>query len=124
MNPLVFVMLSCMVQDPVPALWERDRFPSREMCREAMAFNRAFVHHLEGKMLIEEWRWEYYREAIQETNKFFHCYDWLHAAQGGEGRDEQYWRHSLWVLREHIDWEAFYAGTMPPTVPFRYFSFD
>lgn len=110
--------------DATPPLSDRDRFPPREVVRQAMQFNQAFAAHCLLQMQFyqsDKDRWGYWAQAYSETRYLFHCYDWLHAAQGGEGRDETYWRTSLCHLREMIGRDMYSAGTMPPCVPFRYF---
>jgi hypothetical protein len=100
-----------------PPLAERDRFPPRHEAADALRLNRTY------RQQVECWRWtyshqrDYWEAVLHETDYLYHCWDWLHAAQGGEGRDEPYWRHSLTELRALLGESAFQAGSMPPPVP-------
>lgn len=104
-------------------LLDRERFPPRELAHAGMMFNRAFRNHLRDRAAFEPHKAEWYMDAMIETDRLFHCWDWLHAAQGGEGRDEVYWRQSMRELRNWIGDEAYYAGSMPPSVPMWAFSY-
>ena len=120
MNLFAELALLASLITPLPRdpLLDRERFPSRELALSAMTFNREYQRHLQTRMRIEsEYKWEWYREAIEENNSLFHIWDWLHAAQGGEGREETYWRHSMGQLRELIGDKAYNAGMMPPPAP-------
>lgn len=112
-----FLLISYLSLTPAPCLSDRDRFPPREIAKQAMEFNRAYRLHIQSRQVLELHNWWYWQEALTENDYLFHCWDWLHAAQGGEGRDEGYWRLSLQHLREMIGDEAYCAGTMPPNVP-------
>lgn len=111
------ILASYLLVCPEPPLTDRDRFPPREIARSALQFNRAYRLHVQGRQMFEQHNWWYWQEVITETDYLFHCWDWLHAAQGGEGRDENYWRASLRRLRELIGDENYSAGVMPPNVP-------
>ncbi len=106
-----------------PDLNDRDRFPPREISRQAMQFNRAYRLHAQSRQMMELHNWQYWQEVITETDYLYHCWDWLHAAQGGEGRDETYWTASLKRLKELIGEDAYNAGTMPPNVPVNRFTY-
>ena len=107
-----------------PPLSDRERFPPKEAAKQAMEFNRAYRLHLQSRQCLELHRWWDYQEAITETDYLFHAWDWLNAAQGGEGRGEDYWRLSLSRLKELIGDEAYHAGIMPPNVPMWRFQYD
>ena len=117
----MFATVALLVLTTPPALADRDRFPPREVARQAMQFNRAYRSHLLHQQAMQLHRWEEWQEAITETDYLFHCWDWLHAVQGGEGRDEAYWLRSLERLKELIGEEAYAAGQMPPNVPLHRF---
>jgi hypothetical protein len=113
---LLFVgLIGLQVTDP--PLSDCERFPPRQVAAEALRVNRAYRRH------VEVWRWtylhqrDYWETVLHETDSLFQCWDWLHAAQGGEGRDETYWRHSLRRLRDLLGPQAYQAGQMPPPVP-------
>lgn len=111
------VLATLLVFSTDPPLSDRERFPPRAVACQAMEFNRAYRRHVEGRQLLELHHWWYWQEVLRETDYLFHCWDWLHAAQGGEGRDEEYWRRSLRRLRELVGDEAYFQGAMPPPVP-------
>ena len=118
---VVFVALFLMVPDI--KLTDRERFPSCDSCRAAMQFNRAYRLHLQSRQVFEIHRhWEL-EEIIVETDYLYHCWDWLCAAQGGEGRDETYWLLALKRVQELIGSDAYNAGYMPPNVPFKHFGY-
>lgn len=123
MPPLV-TLLWC---DPgLPPLSDRDRFPPREICREAMAFNRAFKADLQARMAWycgDAERSAWFIDAIAETDAAFYTWDWAHAMQGGEGRGEEYWRTALQRVKDAIGDEAYGAGRMPANVPMWAFSY-
>ena len=111
------VLASLLIFSPQPSLMERVRFPPREIACEAMKFNRAYRRHVEERQALELHHWWYWQEVIGETDYLYHCWDWLHAAQGGEGRDEDYWRRSLQRLHELLGDDAYFQGVMPPPAP-------
>ena len=106
-----------------PVLPDRDRFPPREMAKQAMEFNRAYRLHVQDRQMMELHNFWYWQEVLEETDYLYHCHDWLHAAQNGEGRDETYWIISLQRLKELIGNDAYNAGVMPPNVPVHRFSY-
>ena len=117
------LILLCALVAPLPPpedppLADRERFPPRAVAAQAMACNRAYRRFVQARQALELHRWFYWQEVLAETDYLFNCWDWLHAAQGGEGRDEAYWRHSLKRLRELLGEDAYYAGRMPSCVPF------
>lgn len=113
----ILLMSHLLLTPPEPGLYDRQRFPPREAAFQAIQFNRAYRLHLQNRQMMELHNWWHWQEALNETDYLFHCWDWLHAAQGGEGREETYWRSSLQRLRELIGEDAYNAGTMPPNVP-------
>jgi hypothetical protein len=110
-----FLAAVLMVSDP--PLADRHRFPSRDVASRAMQFNRTYRRHVELRQMWELHRWWYWQEVRNETDYVYRCWDYLHAAQGGEGGDESYWRRSLMRLRDLIGDEAYYLGAMPPPAP-------
>lgn len=122
MFPLIF--LAFLPQDP--PLSDRDRFPPRHVAFQAMRFNRAYYDYVKARQGLEFHRWGEWQEIVDETDALFSAWDWLHAAQEGEGRNEEYWRLSLRRVRERIGCAAYHAGQMPPPVPiwrFRYIEY-
>jgi hypothetical protein len=114
-------LITLLWADPgLPPLSDRDRFPPREICRQAMQFNRAYKAHLTAHMAWycgDSDRSQWFIDALAETDQFFYVWDWCHAAQGGEARDETYWREALQRVRDSIGHGAYGAGQMPPPVP-------
>lgn len=111
------LLLGLQAPEPDPPLCDRDRFPPREVAARAMQFNRAYRRHVEGRALWQTHRAEEWGQVKEEVEHLYRCWDWLHAAQGGQAGDACYWRQSLRRLRELIGDEAYYAGRMPPCVP-------
>jgi hypothetical protein len=125
MDTMAFALLSIAFASPQEQPIEvlQYRFPPKEIASEAMKFNRAYRVHLTARQVYELHNYWEIQEAITETDYLFHCWDWLAAGQGGEGRDESYWRTSFERLKELIGDEAFNAGRMPPNVPYHRFSY-
>lgn len=100
-----------------PPLSDRDRFPDMIAARTQLECCRLYRDYLYyrrlGSPLWQECHW---RAQAQRANYIYQCWDWLHAAQGGEGQGEAYWRKSLGRLRELLGEEDYYAGRMP-TIP-------
>lgn len=118
---LSFVLSQPAEIEPIESL--QSRFVPREAAFEAIKFNRAYRLHLQGRQAMELHNFWEIQEALTETDYLFHCWDWLHAAQRGEGREEPYWRESFKRLKELIGDEAFNAGQMPPNVPLNRFAY-
>jgi hypothetical protein len=118
MPAFAFVSLFFLVPADLPPLGDRDALPSREVAYACMAdaarFRRLAEHQLHYGPCHERAFWY---ATVQEAAYLYHCWDWLHAAQGGEGRDERYWRQSLATLRDLIGPDNYHAGAMPPPVP-------
>ena len=93
------------------------RFPPQEAAYEAMQFNRRYRKWVAAQRWRQLHEAEYWDHVLAETDYLFQCWDWLHAAQGGEGRDEEYWSESLERLRKLLGDEAYFAGAMPPPAP-------
>jgi hypothetical protein len=115
LDAIVWLAVLSPCEPPLEAeLW---RFPPRAVARQAMEFNREYRRHVEGRWWMESHNRDHWGEVLRETDYLFHCWDWLCAAQGGEGRDEEYWRRSLREVRRRIGEEAYWAGQMPPAAP-------
>lgn len=82
-----------------------------------MEFNRAYRCYAEQRWAYDFHRREEWMEATQETDYLYCCWDWLHAAQRGEGRDAWYWMKSFRRVRQLIGEDAYQRGVMPPAVP-------
>lgn len=112
-----FLLVALLGLPTDPPLYDRGRFPPREVAYEAMVLNRAYRRHVETRRWTSLHERDYWATVLQETDYLFHCWDWLHAAQGGEGRDQQYWQYALKRLRDLLGEDAYHAGQMPPAVP-------
>ena len=112
-----FILAAALASPADPPVCDRDRFPRREAAYQAMQFNRAYRHHIEARRWTYLHQREYWDQVLAETDYLFQCWDWLHAAQGGEGRDETYWRYSLKRLQSLLGDDIYLAGDMPPPVP-------
>lgn len=113
MGAAILALMLC--QDP--PLYDRERFPPAQVAADALRFNRAYRRHVEVRRWTFLHQREYWDTVLAEIDYLYHCWDWLHAAQRGEGRDEIYWRYSLKRLRGLIGEDAYNEGSMPPPVP-------
>ena len=96
----------------LPPLVDRERLPPREVARDNLECCRCYREYLRERIIFVR-DLEARQNAIARIEHYYQCRDWLHAAQGGEGRDEYYWRHALKRLRELLGEEDYYAGKMP-----------
>lgn len=111
---LTAVFVCWLLEPSTPLLHERDRFPDQATARENLEIARTYREYLRCKMMgAPSWQHSYWMEQYTRSNWIYQCWDWLHAAQGGEGRDQSYWRRSLYRLRELLGPEAYHAGRMP-----------
>ena len=117
----------CLILLPADSsLADCHRFPPREYARQCMVFNRSYRCHVELQLIWyagDTRRWWYWQEALWETDRLYHVWDALHAAQGGEWPDEIFRLKWLRNMREMIGEEAYAAGRMPPPVPIWRFSY-
>jgi hypothetical protein len=95
-------------------LADREAFPPREVACGHLRAAREYRGRLEEHLPLGAWRYESWRDACRNAVWRFECWDWLHAAQGGEARGPDYWLHSLRELRRRIGDEAYFRGVMPP----------
>lgn len=111
------IVLIALYSPPDCQLEDRHRFPPLDPALAAKQFARAHLCHLEHNQPLETWKWESWCEAKRDARWCYDCWDWLQAAQGGEGRGKDYWLYSLRRLRQLIGDEAYFAGRMPPPAP-------
>jgi hypothetical protein len=120
MGPLEVVVLLAMYAQPAvpdPLVVDLPRFPSREEANQAMSVNLGYQATLRFQLGYSYWRDEELSIRLRDASYRYHCWDWLHAARGGEGMDETYWRKSLETLRSLLGDEAYMAGQMPYPIP-------
>lgn len=115
------LVLLALLTPPDVKLSDRERFPPRECAHASLTFNREYHAHIAARRSLDLRNEEYWSETLEETAALYEAWDWLHAAQEGEGKGEEYWLHSLRRLRELIGEEAYQQGTMPPCVPVQRF---
>ena len=112
--PALTALLLWLPWCPPPCrLDDRDRFPPLAVSLQAKHFWRARMCYLEHDQPLEMWKWERWNEQKREARWYYDCYDWLQAAQGGEGRGPDYWLYSLRRVRQLIGEKAYGAGVMP-----------
>jgi hypothetical protein len=101
---------------PAPSLEECDRFPSRRLVEDMLAFNRAYRKDLLDRMELDSHPTEQLRQAVQEVDQLHFLWTTVRDA-----KCSFYYvtvrRQSLQHLRELIGDEAFYRGELPPHVP-------
>jgi hypothetical protein len=120
-------LLSCLVviaayTPPDCRLDDRLRFPPQTVAVTNLRLARAHRCWLESSVPLSSHRYESWREACRDAKWCYDCWDWLNAAQGGEGRGPDYWRFSLRRLRELIGEQAYAEGRMPPPIPLWWFA--
>lgn len=98
-------------------LADRYRFPPQEAAAANLRVARARLAWIDSHTPLWRHQYEWHFLARRHAKWRYDCWDWLNAAQGGEGRGPDYWRYSLGRLRELIGEEAYRRGTMPPPDP-------
>jgi hypothetical protein len=103
-----------------PLSEECDRFASRAIVADFVAFNRSYRQDLVTRLALDPVHAAELREAIGETDDLHRIWDTLRDA-----RCQYYYvtvrRQALQMLRDMLGLEAFYRGTMPPHVPVWHF---
>ena len=117
MDVWMAIAMCLAMSDSRPVLSDRDRFPPAMIAKSNLKFNLGYQDYIKLRLAYEIHNQDYWWEALQETEYLYCCWDWLHAAQEGEGRDEEYWKKSLGRLKGLIGEGNFAAGGMPPPVP-------
>ena len=116
MDIITLTITATLLAPPAPPISDVERFPEREIACRMMEANRVYHKHIEARQQWDIENWWYWQEVLNETDYMYQCWDYLHAARGGEGGDETYWRHSLMRLKELLG-NDYYLGKMPPSVP-------
>jgi hypothetical protein len=104
-----------LLLSPEPTLADCERFPPAPFACAALEFNRAYHNYIESRQAIGMHHWWYWDEVLTETDYLYHCWDALYTAR--RSHDDDVRRGALERLRELIGEEAYFQGTMPPSVP-------
>jgi len=99
-NLLSLLLFLASYTPPDVSLDDRFRFPSQPVAVANLQLARAHRAWLEANPPLSCYRYESWRDAGRDAKWCYDCWDWLNAAQGGEGRGPDYWRYSLRRLRE------------------------
>ncbi len=99
-----------------PLTSDSDQFPDRSLISSYLAFNRAYKHHLEMQAMYYTWHYEWYRQAIKETDELFRIWDLIRDAS-----TPYYYvttrREALMKLKKELGDDCYYQGIFPPYVP-------
>ena len=99
-----------------PAVGDAQRFPSKTIVEERLAFNRAYRRHLEQRRTLEPGRTVDLDAALHETDQLYQIWDTVR-----DLRSEAYYtpvrRLAMQRLRARIGDAAYFAGQLPPHVP-------
>ena len=123
-NAFSCLLFVAALTPPDCRLEDRERFPSRAEAYAGLQLAREHRRWHEQQFPLATWRLCEWRECGRDARWCFDCWDWLHAAQQGEGRGPDYWLYSLRRLRTLIGEEAYQAGRLPPPVPAWHFPSD
>jgi len=99
-----------------PALADCERFPQPALIKECREFNRSYQRMLEARSQVVLYGQDAFRETLCETHRLGEIWGLLETATC----PAQSWvcrRRALLQLRERLGPEAYYAGTLPPSVP-------
>jgi hypothetical protein len=99
-----------------PRVAEVNRFPSRDLVGDMLAFNRSYRDSVNSRLDIDMLRADELRTILGETDLLYRIYDALRDARC-EYFFVHYRRQALAQLRDLIGMEAFYSGQLPPHVP-------
>jgi hypothetical protein len=99
-----------------PALADAQRFPDPQVVKHARCFNRSYQRMMETRSQVALYRQDNFREILCETQRLGDIWGLLETATC----PTQSWvcrRRALLQLCEKLGPEAYYAGTLPPSVP-------
>jgi hypothetical protein len=103
-----------------PHVEECRRFPDRKLVNDYLSFNRSYRNDLLARLAVDMVHADELRTALAETEQLYLIWNTLRDAQC-----EYYYvtvrRQSLTQLRDLIGMRGFYAGEMPPHVPYWHF---
>lgn len=92
------------------------RFPGLGVIPDLLTANRAYRRYLEARQLVELSHALSLREALCETDQLYRIWDTLREARG-EHQPVPQRRLALVRLRRLVGETAYYAGSLPPSVP-------
>ena len=112
---IVFILAALL--DPRPAACEVNRFPPEWMIDDALTLNAEHKDWLYSEKIFHVQDWEGWEEVYTETGEIQRAWHLLRLARSDHW-SENCRRGFLEQLRELIGPEAFYAGQMPPPIPY------
>ena len=99
-----------------PPTSDVQRFPNQEICQNNMAFNREYLKYLEAESLLRTWQFDWYQNAISETQQLYHIWEAMNYIQS-DGYFVAGKRQALQDLKDKLGDAAYHAGWVPPCVP-------
>ena len=114
-HALVLALLPPTVDPALPPLSDLERFPPPQVVADAMDFNRTVTKRLHGQQSMRRHLWWEYQEILDGCNESFWAWDALDDAQSGACGPR---REALRRLKDRIGPAAYFAGRMPPAVPY------
>ena len=101
--------------DDRPDPTHAQRFPSADVCRQAMAVNRVYRDWLYARADFFPSQADTYLSLIAETERRYHVWDWALAVAGGcPGWTVE---ASLAGLRQRLGPADYHAGRLPAALP-------
>lgn len=104
--------------DDRPPTADLDRFPSAEICLAQLKANEAHETYLYARLEVEGQVAELYHRIVEANHLAVAWQLLLEAHQLPDRR-----RVRLAMLRAYLGGAAYYAGTMPPCVPWHRFTY-
>jgi hypothetical protein len=99
-----------------PPVNEIERFPSRDLVNDMLAFNRTYHDSVHSRQSVDMLHSEELQVILAETDQLHRVYEAVRDA-----RCDYYYvtyrRQALNQLRDLIGLEAYYTGQLPPHVP-------
>jgi hypothetical protein len=99
-----------------PPAADVQRFPSRDLVNEMLAFNRAYRDSVNQRLEIDMLHADELRTILAETDLLYRIYDAIRDARC-EYFYVTYRRQALAQLRDLVGLESYYTGQLPPHVP-------
>ena len=101
----------------VPFVADAMRFPNRDVVNEGIQFNRNLRNYAEGQGRINLDRERLHQEIVSEIDECYRVWDAIRDA-----RCDSFYvttrRMALKKIRDKIGAQSYYAGELPPFVPF------
>ena len=99
-----------------PPVYDGARFPDPSTIAELIAVNRSYRAHLESWRAADPGHREELGTAIEETDRLYRTWDAIREARS-DYRYVKDRREALKRLRDLLGPEAYYTGSLPPSVP-------